>query len=52
MCPARITFTFAGTLTKNEMIFKKLHLGTVAFANDSFDELIEQLRMGFECERE
>jgi phospholipid-translocating ATPase len=26
-----------GTLTKNEMRFKKLHLGTIAFGADSFD---------------
>lgn len=28
-----------GTLTQNEMVFKKIHLGTVAYGNDSFDEL-------------
>lgn len=26
-----------GTLTQNEMIFKKIHLGTVAYGNDSFE---------------
>lgn len=29
-----------GTLTQNEMVFKKIHLGTVAYGNDSFDEVI------------
>lgn len=28
-----------GTLTQNEMVFKKIHLGTVAYGNDSFDEV-------------
>ncbi|XP_038070478.1 probable phospholipid-transporting ATPase IIB [Patiria miniata] len=28
-----------GTLTQNEMVFKKLHLGTVSFGQDSSDEL-------------
>ena len=27
-----------GTLTKNQMIFKKLHLGTVSYNDDTFDE--------------
>jgi phospholipid-translocating ATPase len=26
-----------GTLTRNEMVFKKIHLGTVAYSNDSFE---------------
>ena len=29
-----------GTLTKNMMIFKKLHLGTVAYSDDTFDEVV------------
>jgi len=28
-----------GTLTKNEMVFKKLHLGTAAYSDDTFDEV-------------
>lgn len=28
-----------GTLTKNEMSFKKVHLGSVAFGQDTFDEV-------------
>ncbi|CAG2063873.1 unnamed protein product, partial [Timema podura] len=27
-----------GTLTQNEMVFKKLHLGTVSFSTETFDE--------------
>lgn len=29
-----------GTLTQNEMVFKILHLGTVAYGTDTFDEVI------------
>ena len=32
-----------GTLTKNEMIFKKLHLGTVSFDTETFPEVREHL---------
>lgn len=32
-----------GTLTQNEMVFKKLHLGTVSFGIDSMDELMSHL---------
>lgn len=28
-----------GTLTQNSMILKRLHLGTVSYAADSFDEV-------------
>ncbi|XP_023200332.1 probable phospholipid-transporting ATPase IIB isoform X3 [Xiphophorus maculatus] len=28
-----------GTLTQNEMVFKRLHLGTVAYGNDTMDEI-------------
>lgn len=28
-----------GTLTQNEMVFKKLHLGTVSFTSDTMDEV-------------
>jgi phospholipid-translocating ATPase len=36
-----------GTLTQNEMIFKRLHLGTVSFGIDSMDELITHLMTSF-----
>jgi phospholipid-translocating ATPase len=36
-----------GTLTQNEMIFKRLHLGTVSFGVDSMDELIDYLNSSF-----
>nr|CAD7195216.1 unnamed protein product [Timema douglasi] len=29
-----------GTLTQNEMVFKKLHLGTVSFSTETFDEVL------------
>lgn len=29
----------AGTLTQNEMVFRRLHLGTVAYGMDSMDEV-------------
>lgn len=28
-----------GTLTQNEMVFKKIHLGTIAYGQDTFDEI-------------
>lgn len=35
-----IYFSFiAGTLTQNEMIFKRLHLGTVSYGTDTMDEI-------------
>lgn len=36
-----------GTLTQNEMIFKRLHLGTVSFGTDSMDELVSHLLTSF-----
>lgn len=32
-----------GTLTQNSMVLKRLHLGTVSYASDSFDEVIINL---------
>ncbi|CAG9863244.1 unnamed protein product [Phyllotreta striolata] len=36
-----------GTLTQNSMILKRLHLGTVSYASDSFDELSTVLRSSY-----
>ena len=36
-----------GTLTQNEMVFKRLHLGTVSFGSDSMDELMTHLATSF-----
>ncbi|KAJ8983377.1 hypothetical protein NQ317_010470 [Molorchus minor] len=36
-----------GTLTQNSMILKRLHLGTVSYATDSFDELSTVLKNSF-----
>ena len=33
-----------GTLTQNEMVFKKLHLGTISFGTDSMDDVRAYLR--------
>eukprot|EP01113_Clastostelium_recurvatum_P029203 TRINITY_DN3524_c0_g1_i3.p1 TRINITY_DN3524_c0_g1~~TRINITY_DN3524_c0_g1_i3.p1 ORF type:complete len:1185 (-),score=348.75 TRINITY_DN3524_c0_g1_i3:5-3115(-) len=37
-----------GTLTQNDMVFKKLHLGTVAFTQDTLDELETHLEQSFD----
>lgn len=34
-----------GTLTKNVMVFKKIHLGTASFSAETFDELKIHLRL-------
>jgi phospholipid-translocating ATPase len=36
-----------GTLTQNEMVFKRLHLGTVSFGSDSMDEIVTHLKNSF-----
>ncbi|CAH1163844.1 unnamed protein product [Phaedon cochleariae] len=36
-----------GTLTQNSMVLKRLHLGTVSYASDSFDEVTSVLRSSF-----
>ena len=36
-----------GTLTQNQMVFKKLHLGTVAYGTETFDEIIHHVTMFF-----
>lgn len=30
-----------GTLTQNSMVFKRLHLGTVSYSPESFDQVLE-----------
>ncbi|KAK3727238.1 hypothetical protein QZH41_019302, partial [Actinostola sp. cb2023] len=36
-----------GTLTQNEMVFKRLHLGTVSYGEDSIDELKLHLQTAY-----
>lgn len=33
-----------GTLTQNKMVFKKLHLGTISYGQDSFNEVCNTLK--------
>ncbi|KAK8726384.1 hypothetical protein OTU49_010239, partial [Cherax quadricarinatus] len=46
----RITYLLTdktGTLTQNEMVFKILHLGTVAYGTDTFDEVLAHVKTFF-----
>lgn len=36
-----------GTLTQNEMDMKKIHVGTVSYANEAMDEVTTYVRQGF-----
>jgi phospholipid-translocating ATPase len=36
-----------GTLTQNEMEMKKIHVGTVSYANDAMDEVSAYVKQGF-----
>ena len=36
-----------GTLTQNDMEMKKIHVGTVSYANDAMDEVSAYIRQGF-----
>ncbi|XP_049763224.1 probable phospholipid-transporting ATPase IIA isoform X1 [Schistocerca cancellata] len=36
-----------GTLTQNEMVFKKLHLGTVSYGTETFDEVASHLKTAY-----
>ncbi|KAJ6150965.1 hypothetical protein N7470_007559 [Penicillium chermesinum] len=36
-----------GTLTQNEMELKKIHVGTVSYANEAMDEVMSFIRQGF-----
>lgn len=36
-----------GTLTQNEMEMKKIHVGTVSYANEAMDEVLAYVKQGF-----
>ncbi|POS86174.1 hypothetical protein EPUL_002610 [Erysiphe pulchra] len=36
-----------GTLTQNEMEMKKIHVGTVSYANEAMDEITSYIKQGF-----
>ena len=36
-----------GTLTQNDMVFKRLHLGTVSFGSETMDEVMAHLKTSF-----
>ena len=36
-----------GTLTQNEMVFKRLHLGTVSYGTDTMDEVQNHVRNAY-----
>lgn len=36
-----------GTLTQNEMVFKRLHLGTVSFGTETFDEVAAHVKTAY-----
>lgn len=40
-----------GTLTKNEMVFKKIHLGNVSYGQDSFDDVAAIIQSLNLCDR-
>jgi phospholipid-translocating ATPase len=37
-----------GTLTQNDMVFKKLHLGTLSFSKDTIDEIQDHIKSAFD----
>jgi phospholipid-translocating ATPase len=41
-----------GTLTQNKMVFKKLHLGTISYGQDSFDEVSSVLQTFYTIDSE
>lgn len=40
-----------GTLTQNEMEMKKIHVGTVSYANDAMDEVASYIKHAFNVDR-
>uniref|UniRef100_A0A6I8RDM6 Phospholipid-transporting ATPase n=1 Tax=Xenopus tropicalis TaxID=8364 RepID=A0A6I8RDM6_XENTR len=38
-----------GTLTQNEMVFKRLHLGTVSYGTDTMDEIQNHIASSYSC---
>lgn len=49
----RISYLFSdktGTLTQNDMIFKKLHLGSISFTQDDLSDIASQLKDGYSKE--
>ena len=36
-----------GTLTQNEMEMKKIHVGTVSYANEAMEEVVSHIKQGF-----
>lgn len=48
----RISYLFSdktGTLTQNSMVFKRLHLGTVSYGAESFDQVRSALFIYLIC---
>ncbi|EGG19761.1 ATPase [Cavenderia fasciculata] len=41
-----------GTLTQNDMVFKKLHLGTISFTKDSLADLENELKSSYQLNRQ
>ena len=41
-----------GTLTQNKMVFKKLHLGTLSYGQDTFDEVTSVLKAFYSVDPE
>ena len=49
----RLTYLLSdktGTLTQNEMLFKKIHLGTAAYSLETFDDIEKNLRSYYTAE--
>jgi len=41
-----------GTLTQNKMVFKKLHLGTISYGQETFDEVTSVLKTYYPTDTE